>query len=249
MKLAGRTAIITGAGSGLGFAAAKRFAEEGVRVVIADVANAPSAAASLTAKGHAAIGIDTDVTSETSVAAMVERAIAEFGAVDILVNNAAIASALVPAPFEQLSLADVRRVLDVNVVGVLLCTRAVASHMRGRKSGRIINMASVTAIRGAPMMLHYVASKGAVIAMTKSLSRELGPDDITVNAVAPGYTLTEANLANADMVAAVRSDVLRRRSLPRDAYPEDIIGALTFLAGDDAAFISGQIIVVDGGPV
>ena len=121
--------------------------------------------------------------------------------------------------------------------------------MRARKSGRIVNIASGTAFKGAPFLLHYVASKGAVISMTRSLARELGGDNVTVNAVSPGYTLSEGNLGNPDFLAAHRQAAISGRALPRDAYPEDLVGAVAFLASDDAAFMSGQILAVDGGSV
>jgi len=121
--------------------------------------------------------------------------------------------------------------------------------MRARKSGRIVNITSGTAFKGAPFLLHYVASKGAVMSMTRSLARELGTDNITVNAVSPGYTLSEGNLANADFLSAHRQAAIAGRVLQRDAYPEDLVGAVAFLASDDAAFMSGQILAVDGGSV
>ena len=195
------------------------------------------------------MAIDADVSSEDSVAGMAERTIDRFGRIDILVNNAAVSASLALKPFEALTVAEWRRVLDVNTIGVFLCCRAVASHMRARKSGRIVNITSGTAFKGAPFLLHYVASKGAVMSMTRSLARELGTDNITVNAVSPGYTLSEGNLANADFLSAHRQAAIAGRVLQRDAYPEDLVGAVAFLASDDAAFMSGQILAVDGGSV
>jgi NAD(P)-dependent dehydrogenase (short-subunit alcohol dehydrogenase family) len=193
--------------------------------------------------------IEADVSSEDSVAGMIKRTLDRFGRIDILVNNAAVSATLALKPFEELTVAEWRRVLDVNAIGVFLCCRAVASHMRARKSGRIVNITSGTAFKGAPFLLHYVASKGAVMSMTRSLARELGTDNITVNAVSPGYTLSEGNLANADFLAAHRQAAIAGRVLQRDAYPEDLVGAVAFLASDDAAFMSGQILAVDGGSV
>jgi len=193
--------------------------------------------------------IEADVSSEDSVAGMIKRTLDRFGRIDILVNNAAVSATLALKPFEELTVAEWRRVLDVNAIGVFLCCRAVASHMRTRKSGRIVNITSGTAFKGAPFLLHYVASKGAVMSMTRSLARELGADNITVNAVSPGYTLSEGNLANAGFLAAHRQAAIAGRVLQRDAYPEDLVGAVAFLASDDAAFMSGQILAVDGGSV
>ena len=139
--------------------------------------------------------------------------------------------------------------LSVNTVGVFLCCKAVAPIMRAKKWGRIVNMTSGTAFKGAPFMTDYVASKGAVMTMTRSLARELGPDFVTVNAVSPGYTLSEGNLANTDFLAVYRKAAIETRALPRDAWPDDISGAVAFLASDDAAFVTGQIIAADGGSV
>jgi NAD(P)-dependent dehydrogenase (short-subunit alcohol dehydrogenase family) len=249
MNLQGRTAIVTGAGTGIGLAFARRLAMDGAHVVLADLEGAEQAAASLAREGRSVLGLQADIASESSVSAMVETTLQRFGAVDILVNNAAVSATLKLKKFEELTLAEWQHVLAVNTIGVFLCCRAVAPHMRARRRGRIINVASGTAFKGAPFLLHYVASKGAVISMTRALARELGGDAITVNAIAPGYTLSEGNLANAAFAAAHREAAIASRALPRDAYPEDLVGALAFLASDDAAFVSGQILAVDGGSV
>ncbi len=249
MRLKDRVAIVTGGATGIGLAIVRRLADEGASVVIADIKDAKEAADGLAGSNRPVMAIEADVSSEDSVAGMVERTIDRFGQIDILVNNAAVSATLALKPFEKLTVADWRRVLDVNAIGVFLCCRAVASHMRARKSGRIVNIASGTAFKGAPFLLHYVASKGAVMSMTRSLARELGTDNITVNAVSPGYTLSEGNLENTDFLAAHRQAAIAGRVLQRDAYPEDLVGAVAFLASDDAAFMSGQILAVDGGSV
>lgn len=249
MSNRGRTAVVTGAGTGLGLAFAKRLASDGANVVLVDIDGAEAAAASLAQAERSVLGLRADVSSEASVAAMVESAVQRFGSIDILVNNAAVSQSLKLTKFEELSLAEWQHVLAVNTIGVFLCCRAVAPHMRARKRGRIINVASGTAFKGAPFLLHYVASKGSVISMTRALARELGNDNITVNAIAPGYTLTEGNLANTAFLAAHREAAVASRALPRDAWPEDLVGAVSFLASDDAAFITGQILAVDGGSV
>ena len=249
MRLKDRVAIVTGGSTGIGLAIARRLAEEGAGVVIADIKGAAEAAAILAGSNRQVVPIETDVSSEQSVANLVASTLDRLGRIDILVNNAAVAASLALTPFEKLTVADWRHVLDVNTIGTFLCCRAVAPHMRARKAGRIVNIASGTAFKGAPFLLHYVASKGAVISMTRSLARELGSDNVTVNAVSPGYTLSEGNLGNPDFLAAHRQAAIAGRVLQRDAYPEDLVGAVAFLASDDAAFMSGQILAVDGGSV
>jgi NAD(P)-dependent dehydrogenase (short-subunit alcohol dehydrogenase family) len=249
MRLKDRVAIVTGGSTGIGFAIARRLAEEGAAVIIADIKGAAEAAASLSGSNRQVAAVETDVASEDSVAHLVSSTLDRLGRIDILVNNAAVSATLALTAFEKLTVAEWRHVLDVNTIGTFLCCRAVAAHMRARKSGRIVNIASGTAFKGAPFLLHYVASKGAVISMTRSLARELGSDNVTVNAVSPGYTLSEGNLGNPDFLAAHRQAAIAGRVLQRDAYPEDLVGAVAFLASDDAAFMSGQILAVDGGSV
>ena len=209
MKLQDKVAIVTGAQTGIGRAIAERIAAEGGTVVLADINDAMAAAAGITASGGKATAIQVDVADEASVEAMVQRAMQAHGRVDILVNNAAIASGLELRPFETISAAEWRRMQDVNAMGPFLCCRAVAPHMRKQRSGRIVNMTSGTAFKGAPFMLDYVASKGALMTMTRALARELGSDFITVNAVSPGYTLSEGVLANTELLGAYREEIGR----------------------------------------
>lgn len=248
-KLAGRIAIVTGGGSSIGLAFAKRLATDGATVVIADIADAESAAELLVKAGHRAFGLKTDVSSESDVQRVVQQTIERFGKIDVLVNNAAISKTLERKPFEALSVADWRKMLDVNTIGVFLCCRATSPHMRANKYGRIINVTSGTAFKGAPMILHYVASKGAVMSMTRSLARELGNDGITVNAISPGYMLSAGNFDNPEYMRTQRPKALGERSIPREGYEDDLVGALSFLASDDASFITGEILAVDGGSV
>jgi len=180
---------------------------------------------------------------------MIRRTVDQHGRIDILVNNAAIAASIQLRPFEQISVAEWRRMQDVNAMGPFLCAKAVAPHMRRQQFGRIVNITSGTAFKGAPFMLDYVASKGALMTMTRALARELGKDFVTVNAVSPGYTLSEGNLANKEFLASYRDAAIATRAVPRDGWPADIVGAVAFLASDDAAFVSGQILAVDGGSV
>ncbi len=246
MKLEGRIAVVTGAGRGIGRALAARLAADGAAVVIADVEGNDAAAAELAKAGARTLAVATDVSSEADTARMAERALEAFGRIDILVNNAAMFATVRIGPFEDIPVAEWRRLLDVNVVGVALCCRAVTPHMRRRGSGRIVNIASAAPLKGVPEFLHYVSSKGAVIAMTRGLARELGRDGITVNAVAPGLTLSDATEGRAEHLRNHDNSV-RMRAIPRPQRPEDLAGAVSFLASDDAAFMTGQTVVVDGG--
>jgi len=246
-RLNGKVAIVTGAGSGIGKALARRLAADGAAVVIADLANYDTAAAEI-AKASAArtLGLQVDVSSENDVARMAAETVKAFGRIDILVNNAAVFSTLKLKPFEEIGVAEWRKVMDVNILGVALCCRACVPHMRKAGGGRIINLASGAPIKGVPLFLHYISSKGAVIAMTRGLARELGKDGITVNSLAPGFTLSE-NVAK-DPVHVQQGERTRMtRAIQRDETPEDLVGAVSFLASADAAFITGQTLVVDGG--
>ena len=248
MKLDGKVAVITGGAAGIGFAYARRFLAEGARVVIADVADPLAAAGKLDATGRV-LGVGTDVSDSASVQAMIGAAVARFGRVDVLVNNAAVFATLKPQPFDAIPEEEWDRVMAVNVRGVWNCARAVAPIMRAQGGGRIVNVASAIVAKGTALLLHYVTSKGAVVAMTRALARELGPDKITVNAVAPGLILSDTVQANPDITSFQASAVMQVRSLKRDAFPEDVEGAVVFLASDDSAFMSGQTLVVDGGSV
>jgi NAD(P)-dependent dehydrogenase (short-subunit alcohol dehydrogenase family) len=248
MRLSGKVAVITGGAAGIGFAYARRFIAEGARVVVADVADPGAAVDKLDATGRA-LGVRADVSDAGSVRAMVEAALARFGRIDVLVNNAAVFATLKPQPFDEIPDAEWDRVMAVNVKGVWNCACAVVPAMRAQGGGRIVNVASAIVAKGTAMLMHYVTSKGAVVAMTRALARELGPDRITVNAVAPGLIMSDTVQANPDITAFQATAVMQARSLRRDAFPDDVEGTVVFLASDDSAFMSGQTLIVDGGSV
>ena len=248
-RLDGRVAIITGGGHGIGKAYAVRLAAEGAKVVIAEVDGeaASTLAAELTAQGHHAIAVQTDVANEASVTNMAQQAVAIFGRIDVLVNNAAI-FATVPmsrSPFDQISVDEWDRMMSVNVKGTWLASRAVVPQMRLQAYGKIINVSSGTALKGSPSRIHYVTSKAGILGFTKTLANEVGKDGICVNCVAPGSTLSEENPD--DDILKMRAQAANTRALKRVQTPDDLTGAVVFFASADSDFITGQTLVVDGG--
>jgi len=244
--LAGRRIVVTGAARGLGLAFAGAACGAGAAVVLADVLADPGrdAAAQLAAQGHAATFVDVDLGDPASIAAMAAAAADAMGGIDGLVNNGAIATGIGGKTFEEIDVETWDRVMAVNVRGTWLATRACAPFLRRSGAGKIVNVASDTALWGAPRLMHYVASKGAVIAMTRALARELGPDGIAVNAIAPGLTLVEAT----EYVPAERHRLyVDNRAMPRAQVPEDLVGTAVFLLSDAASFVTGQLIPVNGG--
>lgn len=247
--LQGKAALITGAASGIGRAFAERLGRDRASVLIADIRGAKEAAQELRAVGLIAEGIEADVSSEADVDRMMSAVQESFGGLDILVNNAALFSTLKPGPFTDITANDWQRVMAINTLGPFLTAKAAVPLLRRRGGGSIINIASNTVHKGAPGLLHYVSSKGAVIAMTRALARELGADGITVNALAPGFTLSGGVMKNQAYQSTFRAAASDVRAIRRDQAPTDLVGALAFLASEDSRFMTGQTLVVDGGNI
>lgn len=245
-RLENRTAIITGGSQGIGAAYVRGFAEEGAKVVIADIAPADALMSEITTKGGEATFIETDVTNETAVADMVAKTLDAFGRIDVLVNNAALWVNIPAKPILDIDKEEWDRVLDVNINGMFLCTKAVVPQMRAQEYGKIINISSGRALKGHTNLLHYDTSKGAVISFTRSIARELGDDGIRANTIAPGGIMTEAVLAQ-DTVRTHIAKGTATRAIKREQVPEDVVGACIFLASAESDFITGQVLAVDGG--
>jgi NAD(P)-dependent dehydrogenase (short-subunit alcohol dehydrogenase family) len=246
VSLAGRRILVTGAARGLGRAFAEGAVAAGARVAIADVLDerGRQTATELAKDRRDVHFIRFDLSDPASIIALAEAAAARLGGIDGLVNNAAIATGIGGKTCEEIDLETWDRVMTVNVRGTWLMTRACLPHLRRAGSGKVVNLASDTALWGAPKLLHYVASKGAVISMTRALARELGPDGIAVNAIAPGLTLVEAT----ESVPGERhAQYVAGRAMHRAQRPEDLVGAVLFLLSSGADFITGQVLPVNGG--
>ena len=243
-RLAGKACIVTGGAKGLGLAFAGAMRKEGASVVIADIVDGSQAAEDI-----GALYVQTDVSDSEDAGNAVAECLAHFGKVDVLVNGAAVYSTLPLARYDEIETELWDRLMAVNVRGAFNMVQAAGPHMEKQGSGKIINITSGTVYKGMAGMLHYVTSKGALTAMTRALSRELGPGGICVNSLAPGLTLSSSILENREHVDAARPKVIASRAIPRDGYPDDLLGALIFLASNESDFVTGQTIVVDGGSV
>ena len=238
-----KVAIVTGGAQGIGRAIAEGLAREGARIVIADLRGAEEAAAAF----PGGLGLTVDVADEAAVQRMVDETVERCGSIDILVNNAGLYASLAMRPFDQIPLDEWRQVMDVNVASMFLTCRAVAPVMRAGGGGAIVNISSGTPFRGVPFLLHYVTSKGAIVAFTRALAKELGKDEIRVNCVAPGFTMSEGVKQHPEVVEKLRAASVSARTIQRDQEPEDVVGAVVYLAGSSASFVTGQTIVIDGG--
>ena len=245
-RLDGRVALVTGAGKGLGKAFCLRLAEEGAEIVAvtrADTEGLEKTAKEVRSLGREVLAAKVDVSREEDTLSMAAQALERFGRIDVLVNNAAYYYGVARKAFTEISLEEWDRMMAVNVKGPWLCTRAVFPNMKERGKGKIINLASEVFFTGSQGFVHYVSSKGGVIGLTRALAIELGPYGICVNAVAPGYTDTEASRTIAD----VSKYDISRTPLKRLERPEDVVGIVAFLASDESDFITGQTVLVDGG--
>jgi 3-oxoacyl-[acyl-carrier protein] reductase len=245
--LTGRTVIVTGGGKGIGKVYAQEFAKAGARVVAADIdgAAADAVADALTKEGHSALGLAVDIADEASVAAMAEAALKRFETIDVLVNNASLMSVLPRRSWLEIPVEEWDRVMAVNLRGMFLTCRAVFPAMKAQGRGKIVNISSSRVFEGAPNRLHYTTSKAGVIGFTRALSREVGEFGITVNAVAPGMTLSETQVAtSSNNYAAAR---VGGRAIERPQYPDDLVGAVMFLSAPASDFMTGQTLLVDGG--
>jgi NAD(P)-dependent dehydrogenase (short-subunit alcohol dehydrogenase family) len=242
-----RVVIITGAGQGIGRVFAKAFARAGSRVVIAELneKRAASVSEEILEAGGESLAVTTDVADPNSVNEMIEVVADDWGRIDVLINNAGIFSTLEMRPFDQIPLDEWEQVLRVNLTGPFLCARAVLPAMRKARWGRIINIASGAVRLGRPNYLHYIATKAALAGMSLSMARELGPDNITVNAILPGATFTE--IERKTVTPEQKERIIAMQCVPRAETPQDLVGIALFLASDASSFVTGQNINLDGG--
>ena len=243
----GKVVIVTGGGTGIGKVYSQRLAEGGARVVLADIAAEASeaVAAGIRDAGGEAIAIRTDVIDPEAVQAMVDQTIGKWGRIDGLINNASLMSVLPRGDWFRIPIDEWDRVMAVNLKGIFLCCRAVYPHMKAQGGGRIVNISSSRIWAGNPNRLHYTTSKAGVVGLTRALAREVGDDKIGVNAITPGFTESETQMASSSSNYVAGRD--QSRCFKRPQYPDDLVGAVMFLISDASAFITGQTINVDGG--
>ena len=250
MNLKDRVAIVTGAAGGIGAAIAVGYAKQGVKVVIGDLLDGKETLDAIEKVGSEALFVGVDVTKQEECDAMVRAAVDRFGSIHILVNNAAMYGNIIKKPFHEITTEEWNRVMEVNTTGPFHCIKAVFPYMK-EEGGKIINVASSIVLEGAIGMPHYVASKGAVMAFTRSMARELGPYNINVNSLAPGYTQSEASKkiqrSRADGGIDPEQIMMQKRCLKRSEEPQDLVGTAIFLASNMSDFITGQMILCDGG--
>jgi NAD(P)-dependent dehydrogenase (short-subunit alcohol dehydrogenase family) len=248
-KLDGKVAIVTGAAQGIGVAYAKALAEEGAKVALVDILDGTEAAERIAkdVPGADVAAFETDISDEAATLKLVNDVVERFGGLHILINNAAVFGTLKPQPFDEIDIDLWDKVQSVNVRGMLLMCRAVVKTFRAQKYGKIVNVGSDTILKGVPFMLHYVTSKGGVYAMTRCLANELGADNICINTLAPGLTLSEAVEAWGPEGDHDKGLVVAARAIQREQVPDDLTGACVFLSSPDSDFMTGQYVAVNGG--
>ena len=243
----GKVVIVTGGGTGIGKVYSQRLAESGAKVVLADIAGeaGEAVAAGIREQGGDAIAIRTDVIDPDAVQALVDPTIAKWGRIDGLINNASLMSVLPRGDWFRIPIDEWDRVMAVNLKGIFLCCRAVYPHMKAQGGGRIVNISSSRIWGGNPNRLHYTTSKAGVVGLTRALAREVGDDKIGVNAITPGFTESETQMASSSSNYVTGRD--QGRCFKRPQFPDDLVGAVMFLISDASSFITGQTINVDGG--
>lgn len=248
LDLTDRVIIVTGGAKGIGKVYSQRLAEAGARVVISDIDKGPNddLAAAIVKAGGAAISQPTDVASPDSTQAMAKAAIAKWGRIDGLVNNASLMSVLGRKPWHEIPVDEWDRVMAVNLRGIFLCCLAVYPQMKAQGSGKIVNIASSRVWEGTPNRLHYTTSKAGVVGLTRALAREVGPDNIAVNAISPGFTQSETQMATSSN-AHVANRTAVNKAFERVQVPDDLVGALMFLLSDASNYMTGQTMNIDGG--
>lgn len=246
-KLEGKVAIVTGGAQGIGATFAKGLAAQGAKVVIAARSDSASIVNEIIAAGGEAFGHTLNINSNENLQTLVAETEAKFGPIEILVNNAAVFSSLKLKPFSEISEEEWDEVMKVNVRGPFQCAKAIVPSMRRNGRGKIINISSGTFLRGAPMMCHYVSSKGAVIGQTRAMAAELGKDNVHTNCIIVGLTESDGVKNNGQILEAAKQGTLAARVLKRAMVPEDLLGALYFLSCEDSDFMTGQCVNIDGG--
>ena len=245
-RLDGKVAVVTGSARGIGATFAAALAKEGASVVVTDIIDVDEAVTAILSAGGKAIGVRCDVTRSADLQNLFAEAEKAFGPASILINNASLFANLAPKPFFEISDEEWDRVMTINVRGSFQCIKAALPGMKRNGGGKIVNISSGTFFYGAPGLAHYVASKGAIIGLTRSVARELGDFNIMVNAIAPGFTESDGVKANTAF-HGLRGPTVASRALKRDMVPEDLVGTMLFLCSSESDFLTGQLINVDGG--
>ena len=249
MKLQGKVGIVTGGAQGLGKAYALRLAEEGAKLIVVDVLDTGPVKKDIETMGGEALALQTDVTDEKGTEEMARKAVERFGKIDILINNAAMYASISKKSFFDISVSEWDQVIGVNLKGTFLCSKAVFPQMKKQGKGKIINVSSGTFYKGIPFFLHYVTTKGGVIAFTRALAREVGDHGICVNTIAPGLTVSDGTAENPSYTDDYYKATVNTRCIKKIEMPEDLTGTIVFLSSEDSDMITGQTIVVDGGSV